>query len=205
MKETGGFRYTPLPMPRRNVVNPVARALRPHVPHSRDAAAAILTAAVQRRAHYVVGGRKKARGKIRVSERHKTARIVTPRNATLSWSRLFGEAAQAVLLVTTVPMSMPYLGLAGLVIVNQLRTLMTKELDERHGAVIYIMWKRGGEHTSQRVELVLPDVNRELRRLGKPRMSMRELRDKMDQLTELECLMPTPHGWHLKRKVWLTT
>jgi hypothetical protein len=52
---------------------------------------------------------------------------------------------------------------------------------------------------------VLPDVNRELRRLGRPKMSTRELREKMDQLTDLECLTPTPLGWHLKSKVWLTT
>src|SRR4051812_15052575 len=127
-------------MPRRNVVNPIARALRPHVPHAREAAAAILTATVQKRVHRG-GGQKKAGGRLQLSERDKTARTVTPRNATLSWSRLFGEAAQAVLLVTQLPMSMVYLGLAGLVIVNQLRSLMTKDLDERYGAVIFIMWQ----------------------------------------------------------------
>jgi len=192
-------------MPRRNVVSPVARALRPHVPHTPEAAAAILTAAVKQHTLHVVGGRRKARGAVRLSERDKTVRLLTPRNATLRWSRLFEEAAQAVLLVTTVPMSMPYLGLAGLVIVNQLRSLITKDLDERHGAVIYIVWRRGGQHTSQRVELVLREVNLELRHLGKAKMSMRELREKMCVLTELGCLTPTPHGWLLKDKVWLTT
>ena len=92
-------------MPRCNVINPIARALRPHVPHARDAAAAILTTAVRPQSRRVVNGRKKARGEIRLSERDKTARTITPHNATLSWSRLFGEAAQAVLLVTTLPMS----------------------------------------------------------------------------------------------------
>ena len=192
-------------MPRRNVINPIARALRPHVPHARDAAAAILTTAVRPQSRRVVNGRKKARGEIRLSERDKTARTITPHNATLSWSRLFGEAAQAVLLVTTLPMSAVYLGLAGLVIVNQLRSLITKDLDERHGTVIFVIWQRGGEHTSQRVELVQTDVNRELRRLGKPRMSTRELRDKLHQLTELGCLTPAPLGWLLKRRVLLTT
>jgi hypothetical protein len=121
------------------------------------------------------------------------------------WTRLFTEAASAVLLVTTLPLSPVYLGLAGLVNVGQLRSLLTNELDERYGAVIYIMWRRGGQYTSQRVEMVLPEVNRELRRLSKPRMAMRELRDKMDRLTELGCLTPTPFGWRLIDKVWLTT
>ena len=77
---------------------------------------------------------------------------------------------------------------------------MTKELDERHGAVIYVMWVRGGEHTSQRVERVLPDVNRELRRLGRLKMSTRELREKMDRLTDLECLAPTPARLALEKQ-----
>jgi hypothetical protein len=36
-------------------------------------------------------------------------------------------------------------------------------LEERHGAIVYMMWRRGGEHTSQRDEI------RDLgRRRGRP-------------------------------------
>jgi hypothetical protein len=139
-----------------------------------------------------------------LSKRRTARLLVAPHNATLRWTTVFTEAASAALLVTTLPVSPVYLALAGIVIVNQLRSLLTLELDERHGAVIYIMWRRGGHEHSQRLEMVLPEVNAELRRLHKPKMGERELRQKLDELSELGCLTPTLLGWRLKDKIWLT-
>ena len=66
------------------------------------------------------------------------------------------------------------------------------------------MWRRGGHEDSQREELLLTEVNRELRELGKPRMAMRELREKLADLTEMGCLTQTLLGWRLKDSVWVT-
>ena len=189
---------------RRNVITPVTRALLPHVSQERVVAAVVLSTSVKQGIPPRSGGGKKGRARVEISKRDRTARLVAPRNAALRWGRVFTEAAGAALLVTTIPVSPVYLGLAGLVIVGQLRSLATKELDERHGAVIYIMWRRHGYEISQRLEMILPEVNAELRRLGKRKMGRRELREKMDQLTKLGCLTATLLGWRLKDKVWLT-
>jgi hypothetical protein len=193
-------------MATRDVVTPVGRALRPHVSHPREIAAVVLSTSVKRGIPPRGGGRKKGGARvILLSRRKRTARVVAPRNAAIRWTRVFTEAASAALLVSTIPVSPVYLGLAGLVIVGQLRSLATKELDERHGAVVYVLWRRRGHEISQRLEMVLPEVNAELRRLGKPKMGKREFRDKMEQLTALGCLTPTLLGWRLKDRVWLTT
>lgn len=189
-------------MSKRNAIPAVTRALRPHLSRPREVAAVVLSVSV-RRGIYPEGGRAKG-GRLLVSERDRRVQLVAPRNAALRWGRVFTEAAGAALLVTTIPVSPVYLGLAGLVIVGQLRSVVTLELDERHGAVIYVMWRRHGHEISQRFEMLLPEVNAELRRLGKRKMGKRELREKLDELVELGCLRPTLLGWHLKEKVWLT-
>lgn len=181
----------------------ITHALRPHVrDEAREIAAAALAGSV-REAIYPSHGGKKG-GASFVSERRKTLRFVTMRNATLQWNRLFNEVAAGMLLITTVPVSPVFLGLAGLLIVSQLRALVRRDLDERHGAVVYVLWLTGGQNTAQSLERLQPEVSRELRRLGKPRMSKRELEEKLSDLAELECLIPTIAGWRLKTKVWLT-
>jgi len=188
---------------RQNVISAVARALHPHLSGRREVASVVLAVSV-RRGIYPMGGRAKGTGRLLVSKRDRKVRLIAPRNAALRWSRVFTEAASAALLVTTLPVSPVYLGLAGLVIVGQLRSLVTTELTERHGAVIYVMWRRHGHEISQRLEMLLPEVNAELRKLRKRKMGTRELREVLTELVELGCLTPTILGWRLKEKVWLT-
>jgi len=70
--------------------------------------------------------------------------------------------------------------------------------------VIFVVWRRGGAQNSQPEDLLLPEVNRELRQLGRPRMSMRELREKLKELTDMGCLTQTLVGWRMKDTIWLT-
>jgi hypothetical protein len=52
--------------------------------------------------------------------------------------------------------------------------------------------------------MLLPEVNRELLALGKPRMTLTELRARLGQLTDLGCLTATLLGWRLKDRVAVT-
>jgi hypothetical protein len=122
----------------------------------------------------------------------------------LSWNRLFKQAAEAVLVVTGLPHFSPvFLALAGLVIVEEARSTFTHALDERHATVIYVLWRRGGRQTRQREEMLLPDVNHELHRAGKQRMTKRELRNVLETLNELDCVKATLFGWLIRDRVWL--
>src|SRR5262245_31783014 len=156
------------------VMTPLTRALKGRVPYAEETAAAILSVSVRPAKPLGRRGRKKG-GKIRVSKRDKTATFVAARNATMNWTRLLVSKANAVLIVTSVSIASPYLALAGLVIFADLRSLATKHLDERHRTIVYAMWKRNGSTISQRAEMLLPGVNRELRALGKTRMTSKKL------------------------------
>jgi hypothetical protein len=148
------------------------------------------------------GGR--GRGFAIVSESTKEASVVATRNAVLSWARLFTVAAEAVLLVTQVPIVPAYLGLAGLVLFGSLRSLVTRELSERHGAIIYALWVSGAQTNPRRLEQLRPIVNHQLRELGKPPMSERELRNSLVWLSDFGCVVPTLSGWRLKDRVRVT-
>jgi hypothetical protein len=183
---------------------PLRRSLRGRVRHPSEVAAVILATAVVARKYPRRRGRAKGGGIVRVSRSTGRTTVIAPRNAVLSWTRLFTTVAKAVSSVRNTPLDPVSLSLAGLVIVGSFGELVTRELSERHGAVIYVMWRRHGHVISQRTEILKPEVNRELRRLGKPPMKLRELEDTLRVLSEYGCIVATPLRWRLKDTVWLT-
>ncbi len=105
-------------MPRQtNLVEPIVQALRGNVPRARDVAAALIATSVHKAAS-PRGPRLRAGGKIRLSESSKSGTVIAARNATLRWSRLFTSGAEAVLLVTQLPVAPAYLALAGIVLIG---------------------------------------------------------------------------------------
>jgi hypothetical protein len=106
------------------------------------------------------------------------------------------------LAVTQLELSPVYLALGGLALAAQLRSWFVTDLTERDGVIVFVLWANGGQTRPRDVELLLPDVNRELRRLGKRRMGRKELAERLQSLTDLGCLTPSLSGWRLKDRIW---
>ena len=191
---------------KRDVLSAATRALRPHTSAAKEVAAVILAVSVRKSIYPQRSGRKAAAARLtRISKRSKQATVYAAKNATMRWSRLLTDTASTILRVTGKEISPAYLALVGLIALRDLGSLLRTDLDERHGAIIYALWKRDGDVISQRPEELLPAVNSELRKLGKPLMGRRELHDRLMQLSELGSVRLVLFRWLLNDKVWLTT
>ena len=182
----------------------VRKSLRSRIPYAAETAAVIIGTAVK--PARPSRGRGRAKGGIaRVSHSTKRTTVFSPTNAVLSWKLLFTTAANAANYISHVQIAPAYLGLAGLVVLAlNLDSAIRRDLSERHGAVIYALWSRGGTSIGQPLDLLRTAVNQQLRELDKAQMSERELRDILQQLTTLGCVVPTLLHWRLKSRVWLT-
>jgi hypothetical protein len=95
-------------------------------------------------------------------------------------------------------------GLTGLMILADLRGLITRDLTTRHGAVIAALWQRSAHEIGQQLDMLQPAVNFYLRRNHEKLMTKTELRKLLNELAEMGCVTASPFSYRLKDRVWLS-
>jgi len=132
------------------------------------------------------------------------ARSSKPGNILLNWRKLLIDASESILTIVgavTVPWLIP---LAGLVVWNKVWSLSSIEIDERHAAVIWTMWKNRDEENCIKNDKVLGLVNNELSKYNRPMMNEKELKDILKDLEEMECVESMEEDkWWLRE--WVKT
>jgi len=119
-------------------------------------------------------------------------------NIRLNWKKLLIDGSEIILTISGAVVSPWLIPLAGLVVWNKVWSLLSIDIDERHAAVIWTMWKNRDDENCIENDKVLDLVNKELSEYNRPKMTEKELKDILKDLEEMECIERTE-----KNKWWL--
>ena len=123
----------------------------------------------------------------------------------LNWRKLLKDgpgSISTIVGVVAVPWLIP---LAGLVVWNNVWSLLSIKIDERHAAVIGTMWKNSDEENCIRNDKVLDLVNKDLSEYNRPIMNEKELKEILKNLEEMKCIEGTEENkWWLRESVKTT-
>ena len=139
------------------------------------------------------------------TESPSSARSFKPGNILLNWRKLLKDSPDSILTIVgavAVPWLIP---LAGLVVWNNVWSLLSIKIDERHAAVIGAMWKNSDEENCIRNDKVLDLVNKDLSEYNRPIMNEKELKGILKNLEEMKCIEGTEENkWWLRESVKTT-
>jgi hypothetical protein len=119
---------------------------------------------------------------------------VRPGNVFLNWKKLLADSSESILTVIgaiEIPWLIP---LAGLVVWGKVRSLVDVDLDERHAAVMWTLWKNKEEGNFIDSSKMLGLVNVELGRYDRPVMNDEELGEILSDLEKLGCIKRIDDG-----------
>jgi hypothetical protein len=142
------------------------------------------------------------RGVIRIDPTDLSAHSFKPGNITLDLRKLLTSFATSVLTVAgavAVPWTVP---LAAIVLVDSVLSNLRVEISEIDAAIVWVMWNR--QQRRNPGTLLLDDVNAELRRHGRPRVTQRVLGQSLERLERIGCVERPPQddqSWTLKERL----
>lgn len=131
-------------------------------------------------------------------------RSLKPGNIWLNWKKLLIVGSESILTIAgaaSVPWLIP---LAGLVVWNKVWSLLTIEIDERHAAVIWTLWKNRDKEDRIEHDKILNLVNEELIKYNRLPMDEKELNNILSDLEKMECIeKDEKNKWWLRE--WVKT
>ena len=94
--------------------------------------------------------------------------------------------------------------LAGLIVWNKVWALSNLEMDERHAATIWTMWKNRDKENRIEHDIILNLVNEELSKYKRSPMGEEELKNILNDLEKMECIeKDEKNKWWLRE--WVKT
>jgi len=127
-----------------------------------------------------------------------------PGNIWLNWRKLLIDSAESILTVVgaiAIPWLIP---LAGLIVWNKVWALSNLEMDERHAATIWTMWKNRDKENRIEHDIILNLVNEELSKYKRSPMGEEELKNILNDLEKMECIeKDEKNKWWLRE--WVKT
>lgn len=131
-------------------------------------------------------------------------RSLKPGNIWLNWKKLLIDGSESILTIVgsaSVPWLIP---LAGLVVWNKVWSLLTIEIDERHAAVIWTLWKNRDKENRIEHDKILNLLNEELIKYNRLPMDEKELNNILSDLEKMECIeRDEKNKWWLRE--WVKT
>jgi|YelNatPaOPRAMG01_1025707.scaffolds.fasta_scaffold92010_3 hypothetical protein len=129
---------------------------------------------------------------------------IKPGNIIFNWRKLLIEGAESILTImgaASIPWMIP---LAGLVVWNRVYSLLKIEINERHAAVLWVMWQNKDENRYVDQENILEWVNQSLESYNRILMDEEELKIILKELEEMEIIEKSGEKWWLREWVEVT-